>query len=88
MVLEIVLDNITNYVFGTRILTGVFILLSLVIGGISARIDKMGFILLLAPIVLVMGQYGYLPSVMSVVIFIGIFILWGIMFKFILGKKY
>ena len=87
MVLEIVLDNLTNYVFGSRILLGVAILGSVLIAALSSRIDKMGLLLLLAPLVLAMGQYGYLPSILSVVIFIGIFLLWGIMFKLILGKQ-
>jgi len=87
MVLDIVLDNLTNYVFGSRTLLGLAILGSVLIAGLSSRIDKMGLLLLLAPLILAMGQYGYLPSVLSVVIFIGIFILWGIMFKLILGKQ-
>lgn len=87
MVLDTILDNIANYVFGSYILLGLAILFCFVYIGIINRIDKNAMLILASPLVLALGQFGLISSVLSVAIFIGIFIYWGVMFKMILGKR-
>lgn len=86
-IMDAVLNNLVNYLFGSRTLLGLTILFTVFVAAIMARIDRSALFLLLAPLILAMAKFGYLPSVIGVVVFIGIFITWGIMFKIILGKK-
>ena len=87
MVLEIVLNTLDSYLFGSRILLGLGILFVLMLGAIICRIDKTAIIILFAPLMIGLALAGFLPTAFIVVVFIGIFLLWGIMFKMILGKN-
>ena len=87
MVLEIIMTNLINYVFGNVFLFGLFVILGIVIISMYAGVDKSALILLLAPLILIMGKAGIVPNGLSILIFIAIFITWGIMFKMILGKR-
>ncbi len=87
MVLETILENFAVYVFGNYWLLGIAILFAFMFIGINQRIDKNALVILSTPLLLALAQFGYISSVISSVVFIGIMFYWGIMFKEILGKK-
>lgn len=87
MVLDTILDNFANYVFGSHWLLGIAILFAFVFIGINQRIDKNALVVLSTPLILALSQFGLISSVLSSVVFIGVMFYWGIMFKEILGKK-
>ena len=86
MVIELVLDNFAAYVFGNYFIMGLAILGGLIYGAATLGIDRSSILIIIAPFVLVAGKVGFLPAGVSVLAFIGILLLWGIMFKLILGK--
>lgn len=87
MVLEIIMENLAEYVFGSRLLLGIAILSTMMMGAAMFRIDKSSMLLIVAPIMLIAVKTGHLPPGIGVLAFIGILILWGIMFMLMLGKK-
>jgi len=86
MVVDLVLLNLKEYVFGSWILLGVGIILFILILSVFSNIGKSSILLILAPIVIVLAKVGYLPTYMVVIIMIGLLIMWGVVFRKILGK--
>ena len=86
MVVEMILTNLKEFVFGSWILLGLGIVLFIIIISIYSGIGKSSILLILAPVVIVLAKVGYLPSYMMVIILIGLLLLWGLMFKKMIGK--
>lgn len=87
MVLETILINLKEYVFGSWILLGFAILVGLIIISIYSNISISSMLLLFTPLVIAFSFAGYLPTYVTAIMVIGIMMLWGIFFKYMVGKK-
>ena len=86
MVLETIFNNLTNYVFGSTVLLGIFLVFMVVKACIVSKISQIALITLLSPLLVALAHYGFLNPVFKVVVYIGVLMLWGLMFKSMLGK--
>ena len=87
VLIDIIMTNLKEYVFGSWFLLGLFIVVAIIIIAIYSNIGKSAIFLLLAPIVLVLAKIGILPNYVIALVLIGVLLLWGIMFKLFLGKN-
>jgi len=78
--LEWLFYQLEHYLFGSKLLLGIGIIVALLFGLMMDRMNKILVILLLIPMVITLAMGGYLPAMAKVVVYSAIAIMWVVVF--------
>jgi hypothetical protein len=80
-----IFENLESYMFGTKLLMGLAVLIALIYGMFLMRISPMIMAILMIPLIIALTVGGYLPVSIALFVVFGIIVLWIMFFKIIRG---
>lgn len=78
--LDWLLYQLEHYLFGSKLLLGIGLLVTLLFGLMMGKMNKVLVIILLIPMAITLSFGGYLPAITKVVVYTVIAIMWVVIF--------